>query len=114
MFFRAPDLASAVELLRAAVTGGLAGPESWLLSGLFSKETGALRLLVPSLTPWEDALRLVLLYGAGLAAALWPRNVQERMDAFRPTVRLGLGLGVLTLWCVLSFTGVTTFIYSNF
>ena len=114
VFFRAPDLASAVELLRAAVTGGLAGPESWLLSGLFSKETGALRLLLPSLTPWEDALRLVLLYGAGLAAALWPRNVQERMDAFRPTVRLGLGLGVLTLWCVLSFTGVTTFIYSNF
>ena len=53
-------------------------------------------------------------HGAGLAAALWPRNVQERMDAFRPTVRLGLGLGLLTLWCVLSFSGVTTFIYSNF
>ena len=27
---------------------------------------------------------------------------------------LGLGLGLLTLWCVLSFSGVTTFIYSNF
>lgn len=114
VFFRAPDLAAAGELLRAAVTGGLAAPQDWLLEGLFSKETGALRLLVPALTPWEDALRLLVLYGAGLAAALWPRNVQGRMDTFRPTVRLGLGLGLLTLWCVLSFSGVTTFIYSNF
>lgn len=55
-----------------------------------------------------------MLYGAGLVAALWPRTVQSRMDAFRPTVRLGLGLGILMVWCVLSFSGVTTFIYSNF
>ena len=114
VFFRAPDLASALALLRAAVTGGLAAPDTWLLSGLFSKETGALRLLLPFLTPWEDGLRLGVLYGAGLVAALWPRTVQSRMDAFRPTVRLGLGLGILMVWCVLSFSGVTTFIYSNF
>lgn len=114
VFFRAPDLTSAGSLLRSALTGGLAMPEAWLVEGLFSKETGALRMLLPSLAPWENALRLLVLYGAGTAAALWPRTVQAQMDQFRPTVRLGLGLGVLMLWCVLSFSGVTTFIYSNF
>ena len=114
VFFRAPDLSSAAELLKAALTGGLAKPEPWLVENLFSKEISALDLLLPALHPWLNILRITGLYGAGLLAALWPRNVQERMDAFRPTVRLGLGLGVLTLWCVLSFTGVTTFIYSNF
>ena len=96
------------------MTGGLAMPEAWLVEGLFSKETGALRMLLPVLTPWENALRLLALYGAGLAAALWPRTVQARMNDFQPSVRLGIGLGVLMLWCVLSFSGVTTFIYSNF
>ena len=114
VFFRAPDLTAALELLRSAVTGGLAMPEAWLAEGLFSKETGALRMLLPVLTPWENALRLLALYGAGLAAALWPRTVQARMNDFQPSVRLGIGLGVLMLWCVLSFSGVTTFIYSNF
>ena len=114
VFFRAPDLTSAAELLKAALTGGFAKPEPWLVEHLFSKEISALDLLLPALHPWLNILRITGLYGAGLLAALWPRNVQERMDAFRPTVRLGLGLGVLTLWCVLSFTGVTTFIYSNF
>ena len=114
VFFRAPDLTSAAELLKAALTGGFAKPEPWLVENLFSKEISALDLLLPALHPWLNILRITGLYGAGLLAALWPRNVQERMDAFRPTVRLGLGLGVLTLWCVLSFTGVTTFIYSNF
>ena len=49
-----------------------------------------------------------------MAAVLWPRNVIHRMETFRPTLRLGAALTALTLWCVLSFTGVTTFIYSNF
>ena len=40
VFFRAPSLGGAWELLSAAVTGGLARPEAWLLEGVFSKETG--------------------------------------------------------------------------
>ena len=69
---------------------------------------------LPALGPWRNILRVVLLYGAGMLAVLWPRNVIHRMETFRPTLRLGAALTALTLWCVLSFTGVTTFIYSNF
>ena len=53
-------------------------------------------------------------YGIGVVAVLWPRNVIDRMDTFRPTFWRGLGLAVLTAWSILSFTGITTFIYSNF
>ena len=114
VFFRAPDLTSAGELLTAAVTGGLSKPEPWLVESLFSKEVSALELLAPAIHPWVNILRVAVLYGAGVLAVLWPRNVQQRMDTFRPTVPLALGLGLLTVWCVLSFSGVTTFIYSNF
>ena len=114
VFFRAPDCAGALELLSRAVTGGLAKPEAWLLEGLFTDEISAVQMLLPAVTPWRNILRVLGLYGAGMAAVLWPRNAVGRMETFRPTLRLGAALAVLTLWCVLSFTGVTTFIYSNF
>ena len=113
-FFRAPDVASGLELLGAAVSGGLVKPEPWLLEGLFSKETGAVQLLLPAVKPFMNLLRLGVLYGAGQLAAFWPRNVIRTMDTFRPTLWRGAVLTVLTLWSVLSFTGITTFIYSNF
>ncbi len=114
VFFRAPSLGGAWELLSAAVTGGLARPEAWLLEGVFSKETGALQLLLPALRPWLNTLRVVGLYGAGMLIVLRPRNTVERMDTFRPTFRCAAVLAVLTAWSILSFTGITTFIYSNF
>ena len=133
VFFRAPDCAGALELLGRAVTGGFAKPAAWLLEGLFAeetsavqkqkkssvspehyKETRAVQMLIPAFTPWKNILRVVLLYGAGMVAVLWPRNTIRRMEDFRPTLWRGAALTVLTLWCVLSFTGVTTFIYSNF
>ena len=49
-----------------------------------------------------------------MIAVLWPRNVIDRMDTFRPTLWRCLGLAVFTAWSILSFTGITTFIYSNF
>ena len=114
VFFRAPDVASGLELLGAAVSGGLAKPEPWLLEGLFSKETGAIQMLLPALKPFMNLLRLGVLYGAGLLAAFWPRNVIRTMDTFRPRWYLALGLAAVLVWSVLSFTGITTFIYSNF
>jgi len=114
VFFRAPDCAGALELLGRAVTGGFAKPAAWLLEGLFAEETSAVQMLIPAFTPWKNILRVVLLYGAGMVAVLWPRNTIRRMEDFRPTLWRGAAPLVLTLWCVLSFTGVTTFIYSNF
>ena len=114
VFFRAPGLGAAGELLSAAVTGGLARPDAWLLEGLLTRETMALGMLLPALKPWMNILRLFLLYGVSLAVVLWPRNALERAEDFRPAAwrcaLLALGLS----WSILSFSNVVTFIYSNF
>ena len=114
VFFRAPDFAQAAQLLRAAVTGGLAMPESWLAAGLFGKEVGALQILVPAIKPWTDILRVAMLYGIGMLTVLLPRNVIAQTEDFRPRWWQGAALVILTGWSILSFTGITTFIYSNF
>lgn len=114
VFFRAPDFSGALELLGRAVSGGLAKPEEWLLSGLFSKEIGAVELLIPGAADWVNILRVIGLYGIGLLAALWPRNTITQMDRFRPTLWREAVLVIGLTWSILSFTGITTFIYSNF
>ena len=114
VFFRAPDLGSAGALLKAAVAGGFEMPEPWLVEGLFAREISALEMLLPAIDPWVNILRTAVLYGAGILAALWPRNTVGQMDSFRPTLWRGAALTAAMAWSMLSFTGVTTFIYSNF
>ena len=114
VFFRAPDVSSALLLLKTAFTGGAGGLRVWLAKGLFARETSALLILFPWAEPYTVYLRVGAVLGLGMAAALWPRNVIRQMDGFRPGWKNCLGLAVLTAWAVLSFTGVVTFIYSNF
>lgn len=114
VLFRAPSLSAAWEVLTAAFTGSWTGPEGWLMEGLFTKEVAALARLFPRKWRLLTPGRLLLLYGAGLTVALWPRNTAEQMDRFRPTLLRGAALAVLAAWSILSFTGVATFIYSNF
>lgn len=113
VFFRAPRLYDAAALLRAAA-GSLKPPDSWLLEGVFSKEVLAVQMLLPVVKPWTDTVLLFALFGAAMLFVLWPRNTIERMEDFKPTVWRCLSLALLLAWTILSFTGVTTFIYSNF
>jgi hypothetical protein len=114
VFFRAPDIVSAVELLKTAVTGGLAMPQAWLTQGVLSKEVGAVQLLLPALKPWTSRILTIVLFGGGLLASLPERNTIRAMEDFKPTFWRGVLLCLVTVWSVLSFSGVATFIYSNF
>ena len=82
----------------------------WLLSVLLS----ALLILIPKSEPYTVYLRAGTVLAVSLLAALWPRNVIRRMDDFRPTWYSCLYVLIPAAWSILSFTGVVTFIYSNF
>ena len=114
VFFRAPDLTGALSLLSAAATGGAGAPGEWLLEGLLSSEMEAAELLVPQLAGTLHALAAGGLYVVGLLAVLLPGNTIRRMETFRPTAWRCVVLAGLAGWSILSFTGITTFIYSNF
>ena len=113
VFFRAPDMTSAISLLSAAVSGGGVGV-STLSAGVFESEMNAVTTILPGLTGVVSALLPPVLIAAGAVVSLWPRNTIQKMEDFRPTAISAAVLAVLALWAVLSFSGVTTFIYSNF
>ena len=113
VFFRAPDMTSAISLLSAAVSGGGVGVFA-LSAGVFESEMNAVTTILPGLTGVVSALLPPVLIAAGAVVSLWPRNTIQKMEDFRPTAISAAVLAVLALWAVLSFSGVTTFIYSNF
>ena len=114
VFFRAPNLAAAGQVLSAAVCGGGGFMADVLAAGVLESEVTALQTLLPALGGTVPAMVLgALLYG-GCVVAFWPTNALQRMEEFRPRLWHAVALGVLLVWAVLSFSGVATFIYSNF
>lgn len=114
VFFRAPGVSQALTLLRTAVTADFRPPADWLMADVFAKEAEALGMLFPALRAWTAPVLTYGLFAAAVIAALWPHNSVRRMEDFRPTLWRAAALALLAAWSVLSFTGVTTFIYSNF
>lgn len=114
VFFRAPSITGALSLLWRAVTADFRLPQAWILDNVLDKEAVAIQMLLPTLGPWLDTARIILIFSAALLAAFWPHNTAERMENFQPTAWRCVLLALLAAWSILSFTGVTTFIYSNF
>ncbi|WP_298020449.1 MBOAT family protein [uncultured Dysosmobacter sp.] len=114
IYFRAPTVAAGNEIVKAVCSLDFAKPMPWLSEGLFTCEQEVIRILLPAIAPWRNLLVTAALYITGLVIALWPRNTIRQMDRFRPTLWRGAALWVLGVWSVLSFSGITQFIYANF
>ena len=114
VFFRAPGVPQALALLKTAVTADFRPPAEWLMADVFAKEAKAFGMVFPALRGWTAPVLTYGLFAAALLAALWPRNAVWQMDNFKPAFWRAAVLALLAAWSVLSFTGVTTFIYSNF
>lgn len=114
VYFRAPTVAAGNEIIKALFSFEFAKPMPWLIDGLFNCEQEVIRILLPAIASWRKLLVTAALYIVGLVIALWPRNAIRQMDQFRPTFWRGAVLWVLAVWSVLSFNGITQFIYANF
>lgn len=114
VFFRAPDLASAMELFSAAVSGGWGLPLEALAVGVLDSEVTAIETMLPALEAALPGFVLTGLLVSGLVVSLWPKNTIQAMEEFRPSVGTAAICGALLAYAALSFSSVATFIYSNF
>ena len=59
-------------------------------------------------------LYLLLFSIFSLFAVVFMKNTNERLDSHKPTMRSAIISIVLLVWCILSFSGVSTFVYLDF
>ena len=105
VFFRATSLSDALAILRSMVMMDF-GP-------LRSEITSAFALL-GGFHPGYNALYMMIWYAAALFACLGMRNTYEKTMAFKPTLANSFSTVILILYCVLSLSGVSVFLYFNF
>jgi len=105
VFFRATSLADALAIVKSMVMMNF-GPLRGEITSAFALPGG--------FHPGYNALYMLIWYAAALFACLGMRNTYEKTMAFRPTLANSLSTVLLILYCTLSLSGVSVFLYFNF
>ena len=122
VFFRAENLGQAMQILQVAAGGdySFAGMPHGLVEQFCTTEFFyCLKILHLDtfLAGGVTACHYLLMFGYMAAAwmmLLLCKNVNEKMETFRPTMGKAIFVSVLFLWSLVSFSEVSTFLYFNF
>lgn len=115
IFFRAESLTQAVSMLEKIVTSF-----QWKLHSSLMQQFDVLEFTyieehaapLLNLIKAYPQIHLLIVMLIGLFVALVPKNLYEK--EFKPGVGNALASVILLAWCILSFSGVSTFLYFNF
>ncbi|MBE6683941.1 MAG: MBOAT family protein [Ruminococcaceae bacterium] len=113
VFFRAESMSDAFLLLERVFTGGFGGIDYALTDNIMSAEWSFLASQIAIVSK----ARFVILLGyifVPLAGAVFCKTVSQRMNDMKPNVVNMLVTVLLLVLCILSFSGVSTFLYFNF
>lgn len=115
VFFRAPDLSQALALLARMGKGGFGWP-SFGIYDAFNLEEFWYVLKVAHVTslPYSEMYLCAAFVLASLGIVFFHKNAEEMAERFSPGFFNMAVAAVLFLWCVLSLSGVSTFLYFNF
>lgn len=113
VLFRAPSIQDAGKLLRHVATGF--GPLANGLTDCFM--TAEFDLLQRFLQAPAESMGLTVSLAflvLALICAVFPKNVQQRLQNFRPSPALCVGCALMLFWSIFSLSGVSTFLYFTF
>lgn len=105
VFFRASSLGDALAIVRSMFMMDF-GPLRSEITSAFALPGG--------FHPGYNALYMLVWYALSLFACLGMRNTYEKAMAFRPTVLNAFSTVLLILYCTLSLSSVSVFLYFNF
>jgi len=119
VLFRSETLADGIGIIQT-----MAGLNGVVLPGASTGKLGGLEQLGVQLTPWAQMPHLPMLFGSRLAAMGWLAiltlacvqlpNTQEIVGSMRPNPIWAVGLGCLSVLCLLSLNQVSEFLYFQF
>ncbi|GFI47892.1 peptidoglycan O-acetyltransferase [Lachnospiraceae bacterium] len=115
IFFRAPSLKEALTLVRT-IGGFSFGKINWNLAGCFNLEEFWYVIKILGLDRWQYGhyLLMALILAGTLLLVFFGKTAREYADKAKPGALNGMVMALLFFWSVLSFSGVSSFLYVNF
>lgn len=116
VIFRADSIADAIEILKRILWMKFGPVKSGIMNAFLLPELTFMIQNIPALSVLQKQPEILLtaFYGGALILILGPSNAYTQMCSFRPGLLRLLFAGTLFALCVLSFSGVSTFLYFNF
>lgn len=114
-FFRASSISQGWHMVRTAFS--FTGSSVYLeLASFFQLPEFfyPVKLLKLDTLPYASYLYLFLFMAAAIVFTFFCRNLQESEKDHKPGIFSSLYLSVLSVWCIISLSGVSSFLYFNF
>lgn len=115
VFFRAPSVKEAVLLLKTMLSCNFTRI-NWNLAGCFNLDEFWYVIKVLHIDSWQYAhyILMVLILLFALVLVFFAKTAVAVSGKIKPTVISAVLLSVLFVWCVVTFSEVSTFLYFNF
>lgn len=115
VYFRAESIAQANQMLRTAVSGAKQKVSAELAACFQVDEFWyVIKVLHLDNRAYSRDILMWAFLTAGIYLAMIGRNAAQRMERVRYRFGSAVVFAVLALWCVLTFSKVSTFLYFNF
>lgn len=115
VFFRAPDVKTAMELLKVAVTGGWHIPgENFAAFFNLGEFWYVMKILHLANFAFSKYILMIVETLFVLGIVFFAPNVHEIAAKQKFSALTAIFTGIILVWCVISLSGVSTFLYFNF
>lgn len=118
IFFRADGLSGAIAFIKALLNCNIETLNAYMfpemLQAFMLPEVNVLIEVAFKDSNVVRALIMVAVYVAVFICAIVAKNTNEKLLVFKPNVRTVVFCSFVLAWCIVSFSGVTSFIYVNF
>lgn len=113
VFFRAPNIKSAFSLF-SRLTSGFGFIISEISQSFLTTEVKIFRLFMPIDDSLFATLACVVFLILACLGAIFPQNMQRKIQNFKPTTKLCYLTIFVLFWSIISLSGISTFLYFNF
>lgn len=113
VFFRAPNIKSAFSLF-SRLTSGFGFIISEISQSFLTTEVKIFRLFMPIDDSLFATLACVVFLVLACLGAIFPQNMQRKIQNFKPTTKLCYLTIFVLFWSIISLSGISTFLYFNF
>lgn len=115
VFFRAPSVKEALTLLKEAFSFSF-GRMNKNLAGCFNLEEFWYVIKILGLDSWQYAhyILMILFLLVALWIVFWGKTALQISREIKPGIVVTTAMAILFVWCVITFSQVSTFLYVNF